>query len=411
MKDGMTGEWGQGNELMTIPLSPFPCQLFSIAMKSLVPCVCLTLAAARAAEPRFSDVFFSGKEGYKSIRIPSVVVTKNGVVLAFAEGRAAATDQAENDIILKRSTDAGRTWGPLQVLHDDGKHSLNNPTAVVEQESGRLFLMFQRIPAHLKERSRSIEAGHNGTNVYRNLLIWSDDDGARWTRPLDVTRATKRPTGATTIASGPGIGIQLTRGPHRGRLIIPFNEGPYGQWNNFAVFSDDRGATWKFGENVPGAFVPDAKLGQRSQINEVQMVELSDGSVRLNSRQFAGAKVRKTSVSKDGGMTWSPVEDVPALRDPSCNASILRYSFADGAGPGRILYSGPDSLSRSNGTVHVSLDDGATWPQKRVLWPGSFTYSVLTRLPDGTVGCLFETDNYGRIVFARFSLEWVSEAR
>jgi len=366
---------------------------------------------ACAAEPQFSDVFLSGKEGYKSIRIPSVVVTKNGVVLAFAEGRTVATDQAQNDIILKRSTDSGRTWGPLQLLHDDGKNSLNNPTAVVEQESGRVFLMYQRIPAHLKERDKKIETGYEGTNVYRNLIIWSDDDGATWTRPLDVTRTTKRQTKATTIASGPGIGIQLTRGPHRGRLIIPFNEGPYGQWNNFAVFSDDRGVTWKLGENVPGAFVPDAKLGQRSQINEVQMVELSDGSVRLNSRQFAGAKVRKTSISKDGGVNWSPVEDVPALRDPSCNASILRHSFEEGRGHGRILYSGPDSMTRSNGTVHLSLDDGATWPMKRVLWPGSFAYSVLTRLPDGTVGCLFETDNYGRIVFARFPVEWVSEGK
>jgi sialidase-1 len=118
--------------------------------------------------------------------------------------------------------------------------------------------------------------------------------------------------------------------------------------------------------------------------------------------------VRKTSVSRDGGVTWSPVADVPALRDPSCNASILRHSFGDGAsGPGRLLYSGPDAMSRSNGTVYLSRDDGATWPVKRVLWPGSFAYSVLTKLQDGTVGCLFETDNYGRIAFARFSVDWL----
>lgn len=364
---------------------------------------CLAASRGFAAEPEFTDVFKSKAEGYTQIRIPSVVVTKKGTVLAFAEGRERPTDQAENDIILKRSTDGGRTWGALQVVHEDGKHSLNNPTAVVEQQSGRVFLMYQRIPSHMKERGKNIETGYEGTNIYRNLLVWSDDDGATWTKPLDVTRTTKRATNATTIASGPGLGIQLTRGPHAGRLIIPFNEGPYHLWNNFAVFSDDRGATWKFGENVPGAFVKDAKLGQRSQINEVQMVELSDGSVRLNSRQFAGANVRKNSLSKDGGVTWSPVEDVPALRDPSCNASVLRYSFGDGAsGLGRILYSGPDSTNRINGTVHLSRDDGATWPVKRVLWPGSFAYSVLTRLPDGSVGCLFETDNYGRIVFARF---------
>lgn len=369
---------------------------------------CLVTSAC-ATEPEFSNVFVSGKEGYKQIRIPSVVVTKQGTVLAFAEGRAVASDQAENDIILKRSTDGGRSWGKLQLLHDDGKHSLNNPTAVVEQESGRVCLMYQRIPGHLKEHSKNTATGYDGTNIYRNLLLWSDDDGVTWIKPLDVTRTTKRATNATTIASGPGIGIQLTRGPHKGRLIIPFNEGPYSQWNNFAVFSDDRGATWRCGENVPGTFVPDAKLGQRSQMNEVQMVELSNGSVRLNSRQFAGAKLRKTSVSKDGGMTWSPVADVPELRDPSCNASILRCSFDDAAGQGRVLYSGPNSTKRENGTIHLSRDDGATWPVRRVLWPGSFAYSVLTKLPDGSIGCLFETDNYGRIVFARIPISWLAE--
>lgn len=361
-----------------------------------------------AAEPQFSDVFVAGKDDYKSIRIPSVVVTKTGTLLAFAEGRATNADQAQNDIILKRSRDGGKTWGALQLIHDDGANSLNNPTAVVEQESGRVFLMYQRIPAHLKEASRNTATGYEGTNIYRNLLAWSDDDGATWTKALDVTRTTKRATNATTIASGPGIGIQLTRGPHRRRLIIPFNEGPYYQWNNFSVFSDDRGATWRFGENVPGAFVTDAKGNRRSQINEVQMVELTDGSVRLNSRQFAGEKVRKTSVSKDGGMTWSPVADVPALRDPSCNASILRYSFDDDDGKGRVLYSGPDSTKRDNGAIYLSLDDGTTWPTNRALLPGSFAYSVLTKLSDGTIGCLFEADNYGRIVFARVPLDWLT---
>jgi sialidase-1 len=194
-------------------------------------------------------------------------------------------------------------------------------------------------------------------------------------------------------------------------LIIPFNEGPYYQWNNFAVFSDDRGQNWKCGQDVPGAFVADEKLGQRSQINEVQMVELSDGSVRLNSRQFAGAKVRRGSISRDGGKTWSRVHEFPELTDPSCMASTIRYSFADGTTPGQLLHSGPDSTKRERGTIYLSTDDGKTWPVRRVLYPGSFAYSVLTRFADGTVGCLFEADNYGRIVFARFPLEWLSVKR
>lgn len=369
------------------------------------------LGSTANAAPEFSAVFTAGEGGYRSIRIPSVVVTTQGTVLAFAEGRAVPSDQAENDLVMKRSTDGGRSWSALRVIQDDGRHSLNNPTAVVERQSGRIFLMYQRIPGHLKEASRETATGYEGTNVYRNLLLWSDDDGLTWSSPRDVTRATKRPVRATTVASGPGIGIQLTRGPHAGRLLIPFNEGPFYQWNNFAVFSDDRGETWRWGENVPGAFLPDERLGQRSQINEVQFVELSDGAVRMNSRQFAGAKLRKTAISPDGGATWSPVSDVSALRDPSCNASVLRLSFDDGAvGTGRILYSGPDAANRSNGTIWVSYDDGATWPVRCVLWPGSFAYSVLTKLSDGTVGCLFEADNYDRILFARFAVGWVEEA-
>jgi sialidase-1 len=367
-----------------------------------------TIAPAVAVEPEFADVFTSGAEGYVSIRIPAVLVTKQGSVLAFAEGRAIARDQAENDIIAKRSADGGKSWSSLQVIHEDGANSLNNPTVVQEQSSGRIFLMYQRIPAHLKEHSAGIATGLDGPDIYRNLLVWSDDDGKTWSKPQDVTATTKRPERATTIASGPGIGIHLTRGPHKGRLIIPFNEGPYGKWQNYAVFSDDAGKTWRFGADVPGAMVPDGKGGERSQINEVQVVELSDGSVRLSSRQFAGAKVRRTSISKDGGQTWSPVAELPELTDPSCMQGLIRHSFDDANGKGILIHTGPDSTKRDHGAVYLSMNDGATWPVKRELYPGGFAYSVPTRLGDGTVGVLFEADNYKRIVFARFPVEWVS---
>lgn len=369
---------------------------------------CLTAFAIPAAEPQFSDAFVGGREGYPFYRIPAVVVSKKGTVLAFSEARQKINDQAQNDIVLKRSTDGGATWLPLQIVHEDGQNSLNNPTAVVEQQSGRILLMYQRIPAHLTEHSREkIAKGFDGPDVYRSLLVTSDDDGATWSKPRDVTRGTKRPVRADTIASGPGIGIQLTRGPHRGRLIMPFNEGPFGQWQNYAAWSDDAGATWQCGADVPGALVPDGKGGEKSQINEVQMAELSDGSVRLDSRQFAGAKVRRTAVSKDGGATWSAVAELPQLADPSCMAGLLRFSFDDAGGKGRLIHTGPDSTKRERGTIWLSTDDGATWPVKRLLWPGGFAYSVPTRLADGQLGLLFEADGYKTIKFARLPLEWV----
>ena len=120
-------------------------QILSIGLLSLFS------IHAVAAEPEFHDVFTSKSEGYAQIRIPAVLVTKTGSVLAFAEGRQKPTDQAENDIVMKRSSDGGRTWSALRVLHDDGANSLNNPTVVQERETGRIFLWYQRIPAHLTE--------------------------------------------------------------------------------------------------------------------------------------------------------------------------------------------------------------------------------------------------------------------
>ena len=344
------------------------------------------------------NVFSGGEAGYPAVRIPSLVLSKNGTLLAFAEGRKNLGDQAENKIILRRSTDGGKTWLPLQTIADDGKRPLNNPCAVVEEKSGRVFLMFQSYPENLKEADGKIQTGVTGNDIVKSYLISSDDDGQNWTKIHDITPQVKRPTGATTVASGPGIGIQLHNGPHAGRLIVPFNEGPFGKWNIYAVYSDDQGATWQYGDNVPDA---------SGLVNECQVAEMSDGSVRFNSRRGGGASLRKTSVSRDGGQTWTPITD-SELFDPTCMASIL--TLRDPARQ-RMLFAGPLGPGRSNGTVHISYDDGATWPVQKTLFPGNYAYSNLVALPDGTLGDLYETDDHKHIAFARFSLKMISDGR
>ncbi len=331
--------------------------------------------------------------------------------MAFAERRAANADQAKNKIILKRSTDGGRTWGPLTIIADGGERSFNNPCAVVERESGLVLLMFQSYPASVGERSKKIQTGYDGAFVVRNLLMTSADDGVTWSPPHDVTRPTKRPEKVTTMAVGPGIGIQLRHGPHAGRLLFPFNEGPYGQWNIYAVYSDDRGQSWQLGDVAPGGLVDTPGGGKASDVNEVQFVELKDGAIRANARRWSGTPFRKTCVSRDGGVTWSKVEEASDLRDPSCMSSIFRYSDPTDGDKSRILYSGPQSTKRENGTVFVSYDEGATWPVKRVLCEGPFAYSVLTGMPDGTIGCLYEADGMKSIVFARFTLDWLTAGK
>ncbi len=364
----------------------------------------------RAAEPESTIVFAAGENGYASIRIPSLLATRRGTLLAIAEGRAAEADQAANQIILKRSTDNGRSWGPLQVIARDGKNSLNNPCAVEDLPSGRILLMVQSYPEGRMEFNGRLKPGIKGSDIERNYMFTSDDDGASWTGLKDITDTTKA-ADAITIAGGPGIGIQLQHGPHRGRLIMPFNQRVGTFWDVRAVFSDDHGATWRLGEVIPGARGVNAKGRATSMVNEVQMVELEDGTVRMNCRRADDKPYRKTAVSRDGGKSWSKVEQVEELPDPACMGSILRYGFASGGSRGRIIYSGPEGPGRRNGILRVSYDDGQTWPQSSLTFPASpFAYSCLARLHGGSIGILYETGKkkaYETISFSRFTLEWL----
>jgi len=359
---------------------------------------CVAVATARAAEPSFTTVFTNGQDGYPAYRIPSLLTTKRGALLAFAEGRMSLRDHAENDIVLKRSADGGQTWGALQLVAEDGTNALGNPTAVVVRDTGRVLLMYQRYAQGFDEHKA--EPGLDGPRVCRTWLQHSDDDGATWTKPREITAFVKRPTEVTSTATGPGTGLQLARGKNAGRILMPFNQGPYGKWKVYAVFSDDGGATWRYGDTAPEP--------GRGFANEVQFVELNDGSVMLNARNQNGTKLRKVSISRDGGETWSPLRDDPALIESQCQASIVRHP--GGGDPARdvFLFSNPATQTgRTNGTIRLSRDEGKTWPVSRVLYPGGFAYSCLASLPDGSVGCLFERDGYKTISFARFTLHWI----
>jgi sialidase-1 len=366
---------------------------FAVAM------IMASALGASGAEPlALVDVFAGGQDGYPAYRIPALITTPRGSLLAFAEARANLRDHAENDIVLKRSTDGGKTWGPLQLIDEDGTNALNNPTAVVVRQTGHVLLMYQRYAKGFDEHKT--EPGYDGPRICRTFITHSDDDGATWAEPREVTQQVKRPTVATSTATGPGIGIQLARGPHAGRVLMPFNQGPYGKWQVYAAFSDDSGKSWRYGQTAPE--------GTRGYANEVQFVELKDGSVMLNARNQAGDKLRKVALSRDGGETWSATQTDPALVEPVCQAAFLRHPATGDPMDDVFLFSNPATqTARTNGTIRLSRDEGKSWPVSRVIYPGSFAYSCLASLPDGTVGCLFERDGTKRISFAQFTLEWV----
>ncbi|NQT53287.1 exo-alpha-sialidase [bacterium] len=371
------------------------------------------LDAKAKLQPQMTDVFTEGvaHDGYPRIRIPAIVATKKGTLLAFAEGRQGG-DHSKNDMILKRSTDGGKTWNKVQVLADEGGDCINNPQPVV-LTSGRVLLVYQVFPENIHARAigktvKVAEPGLDGPRVQKCTLIHSDDDGVTWSKPRDITAGTKPPTRAVALASGPGVGIVLRRGQHKGRIVMPFNNtwyqgGGARRFTVYAAWSDDQGETWKFGQPAPE--------GKTGDGNEVQMVELTDGSLLLNSRSFS-AKFRKIALSRDGGDTWTPLADAPTLIEPRCQGSILRYTDPLDGKKSRILFANPASQeARVNGTIRLSYDEGKTWPVAKTLYAGGYAYSCLVALPDGAIGCLFERDAYKHITFARFTLEWLTDGR
>lgn len=368
-------------------LSTFAASCFLVAMLPID-----ARAGDRATGNReIVDIFVPIQDGYPAIRIPSLVTTNDGTLLAFAEGRQGG-DHSDNDMIMKRSTDNGSAWSDVVLMNDQGKLSLNNPQAVV-LDSGRVLLMYQR--SKLGEHNAS--DGY-GPDSYFTFVQTSDDDGQTWSAPHDVSKQVKREKNVTSVAAGPGIGIILRNGSHKGRIIMPFNQGPYNDWRVYAAYSDDDGQTWNIGDVAPG----DGK----GHANEVQMVELADGRVMLNARtQGKGStKHRKVAVSDDGGQTWSKLQIDQTLIEPTCQASILRYSWPS-EGKSRILFANPASQTkRENGVLRVSYDEGQTWPDQTNIYAGGFAYSCLTRMQDGRIGVLLERDNYKTISFTAISL-------
>lgn len=360
---------------------------------------------------KYKTIFESGKDGYHTYRIPSIIKTNKGTLLAFAEGRASRADVSEIDIVVKRSEDNGETWSKLTIVIADGRSSYTNPCSLVIEDNNRVFLFLQHYPFPCKERD--VVPGIDGEKVCRNYIFYSDDDGVTWSKPKNITKETKRPTIVTSIAGGPGIAIQKRRVPHKGRLILPINQGPWGIWRNYAAYSDDLGDSWHMGELIPAE-------GEKNAGNEVQMVELIDGSILANARsynipRFWKRKCRKVSISHDSGENWDKYKNAPELIESRCQGSIIRYTDPLDGLKSRLLFSNPASQrGRINGTIRLSYDEGKTWEFSKVLEKGKYAYSCLTILKDNTIGCLYETgikNAYEKLEFAHFDLEWLSSGK
>jgi len=372
----------------------------------------LVLSLCCAASPltppgglQITDVFVGGTKGYHTYRIPALIVTGDGTLLAFCEGRKAGrSDAGDIDLLVSRSTDGGKTWTPRQVVWDDGQNTCGNPCPVVDRATGTIWLPMTW--NHGQDTESQIKQ-NTGKDTRRVFITHSNDDGRTWAKPQEITAQTKRPEWRW-YATGPGVGIQLTQGPWKGRLLIPCDhslaspEDPDG-YNSHVFYSDDHGQTWRLGGAI------------RPAVNECQAVELVDGELLINMRNYDRSQTaRALATSTDGGITWSAVRHDPALVEPICQASFLRYTIQPRDDRNRLLFSNPAQAEpgkRRAMTVRMSEDEGKTWPVSRVLWPGPAAYSCLATLPDGSIACLFEAGEknpYERIVLARFDCDWLT---
>lgn len=344
-------------------------------------------ALAAPAGPEQVEVWRAGTDGYHSYRIPALLVTRRGTILAFCEGRRnSRSDAGDIDLLVKRSTDGGRTWSAQQVVSDMGADTIGNPCPVEDRKTGRIWLPLTRNPGNLTEREIEKDSSRGTRTVW---ITSSNDGGKSWDPPREITSTTKDP-GWGWYATGPGNAIQL----RTGRLVVPCDHRRFaGQArHSHVIYSDDHGKSWKLG----GSAQPDT--------NECAVVELNDGSLLLNMRSYAKKNRRAVARSTDGGLTWSGFRHDEALIEPVCQASFIRFDRK------HLLFSNPASTKRERMTVRVSRDEAQTWTSGRVLHDGPAAYSALAVLRGGQIGCLYErgeTSSYDRITFARFPLQWV----
>ena len=357
------------------------------------------VAAAPAAASKktpFVDqqvLYQRGDYGYACFRIPAIVRATNGMLLAFAEGRVAdCGDDGDIDLVVRRSSDNGQTWGPLQVVSAGNGETHGNPVPIVDRRTGRIVVV----------------TTHNGPDPCPNgcdrdpWVQYSDDNGATWSAEREMTEGTK-PEWNFWYATGPMHGIQLQHGPHAGRLVLGAS---YESWDRVGahvygthlLYSDDSGLTWHIGADTA---VDDGTVIAQ----EVTIVELDDGRIYASARdRGTNPGNRSYAISSDGGRSWDAPFRPADLPTTDVQGSLLRFDR------GRVLFSSPmNPGAREAMGIRSSFDEARhfePWRQGKVFYWGPSGYSDMTRLGGDQAALLYEAgavSPYETIYFARFN--------
>lgn len=338
-----------------------------------------TLRSAEVAkEPALNHIYKAGEDGYACFRIPALLTTQNNVLLAFAEARRVnCGDAGDIDLVLKRSSDGGKTWSAMQVVWSDSTNTCGNPVPILDRSNGRIILVSTWNLGTDHEKQIMERTSKKGRHVY---VLTSDDEGENWSSAREISPSVKMDNW-TWYATGPCHGLQISDGAHKGRLVVPVNHVEALSNENFShiIYSDDHGATWKLGNNTPQAMV-----------NETTVAEIGVGRLMLNMRNANRTlRTRNYSISSDGGQTWSDVKHDTTLIEPVCQGTLLNLAY--GKKPVLLFANPANQTKRENLTLRMSYDDGLSWAVSKVIHPGPSAYSDIAGYKKKDVAILYES--------------------
>jgi len=328
-------------------------------------------------ESPFNYIYKENTGGFQVYRIPAIVKTKSGKLLAFAEARKLRSggDSGDIDMVVKISEDNGQTWGDMITIWNDGLNTCGNPVPIVDKITGRIHLL---MTWNNGQDNWGTLTGGTGVDTRRAYQTWSDDEGKTWTTPKEITAQVKDPKW-DWYATGPVHGIQISKGTYKGRLVSAnyYTVRVDGKRQDYshAIYSDDNGVTWK-----PGGSTSSGGVG------ECTVAELSDGRLMMNLRISSG-NVRKYCISDDGGETWGDLQTDYTLIDAICQGSLFSEEIN---GQHHLFFANAASVERKNMTVKLSRDNGSSWMKKVQVHTGPSAYSDMAFTEEGKVALVYE---------------------